>query len=367
MNATWRNDTTMPNMSRLSWLWDAGSEQFQAHQAAGSPWLSPVPHTGKPGKPLYRTFAVVIVHASLFDSSPRSNDKFQPSWDSDGPFKSPRFEISLRQQPEPVESSPKCVPQLRPVKPAKAAVVPRTETEFQIPIILTTWSKRCFSMLSTFTEDMAWLWLCFKSKQSLRSLPSPWNLHQHCLQDLVGQQAEQSEFPHSSEPWTNWMAWMLELHVIDQPWKWHCTCTNWPILLSFSRAKPYSLEHPASFVQNDSFLLEHVTCSSKYEDPPTHYVPVLEAYFKLDLFLRTVSAWKSQTALDPLGQQVWIRALSCMTLWNCLVSLCRFVRQKPPAKNKCHKRHKRRNIVLRPAVHVVCCTHDQWRFIRPSS
>ena len=64
MKATCRNDTTMPNMSRLGRLWDAGSEQFQAHQAAGSPWLSPVPHTGKRGKPFYHTFAVPIVPAS---------------------------------------------------------------------------------------------------------------------------------------------------------------------------------------------------------------------------------------------------------------------------------------------------------------
>lgn len=52
------------------------------------------------------------------------------------------------------------------------------------------------------------------------------------------------------------------------------------------------------------------------KNPPTHYVPELEEYFKLDLVLRTVSASKPQTALDPLGQQVWIRALSCMTLGN---------------------------------------------------
>lgn len=71
----------------------------------------------------------------------------------------------------------------------------------------------------------------------------------------MGEQAEQSEFPHSSEqPGTIWMAWMLGLHMSALNSLANETARV-PILLSFSRAKPYSLEHPASFVQNDCFFV----------------------------------------------------------------------------------------------------------------
>lgn len=50
------------------------------------------------------------------------------------------------------------------------------------------------------------------------------------------------------------MAWMLGLHMSALNSLANETARV-PILLSFSRAKPYSLEHPASFVQNDCFFV----------------------------------------------------------------------------------------------------------------
>ena len=67
-------------------------------------------------------------------------------------------------------------------------------------------------------------------------------------------------------------------------------------------------------------------------------------------------ASKAQTALDPDARQEWIFPLSWKSIFSSgALMLCAFFYQKLTTR-PC--------IVLGPAVDIICCAHDQSRFVR---